>query len=58
MTAEEARARAKDCEDRANSTDDPTVRSLNQYLAEQWLILADKLQREGRVSQLKKKPRR
>ena len=40
------------------ATDDPTVRSLNQYLAEQWLILADKLQREGRVSQLKKKPRR
>jgi hypothetical protein len=49
MTAEEARARAKECEQIASTTDDPTVRGINEYLAEQWHILADQLEREGRV---------
>jgi hypothetical protein len=49
MTAKEARARARECEERAKSTDELTVKSINEYLAAQWRSLADQLEREGRV---------
>ena len=49
MTADEARARAKECKDRANATHELTVKSINEYLAYQWLLLADRLEREGRT---------
>ena len=47
MTAEEARARAEACEERAKSTDELTVKRINK--AAQWRSLADQLEREGRV---------
>jgi hypothetical protein len=56
MTAEEARARAQQCEQIASTTDDPTVRSFNEYLAEQWHMIADQLEREGRAGEPKKSP--
>jgi hypothetical protein len=49
MTAEQARARARECEERANSADDPTIRNINEYLANQWHLLADQLEQEGRI---------
>jgi len=48
MTAAEARARAKECEERAKTTDS-TVRNFNKYLAAQWRLIADQLELEGRV---------
>jgi hypothetical protein len=50
MTAEEARARAKECQERADSADEMTVKNVNAYLAHQWRLLADQLEREGRVA--------
>jgi hypothetical protein len=34
MTADEARARAKECQERANATDELTVKNINEYLAD------------------------
>jgi hypothetical protein len=43
MTADDARARAKECKWRAETTDDPSAKQLQEFLAKQWLIIADQL---------------
>ena len=43
MTADEARARGKECKERAETISEPYAKHLQEFLAEQWLIIADQL---------------
>ena len=44
--SEEYRARAKECLEEAKATSDPQIKKKLQEIAKQWLVLADRAERE------------